>query len=414
MGRDRRGAMYISRIRLRNIRCIDNLEIDLRSRATTNSALLLLGNNGVGKSTILKSIALGLCDGGGASGLLTDMYGNLLKNGQEKGLIELHLSSGREKYRLTTTIERVVDDPGQEVLKKKIPKDFPWKQVFVCGYGPGRVMQGTHSYAQYETADAVYSLFNYGYELQNPELVVRRRVWGKRAEERKLFRILSDLLTLTGGDVSLSRTGITARSRAGDTVGIGALADGHRSTLNWILDLIGWTYLSGRKEPHGIVLIDEIENHLHPTWQRQVLRLLSKHFPLVQFIATSHSVLPAAGVYESKWRGLRIGKAHVLRMDSFGQITGAKLPPLDGWAYDRILESHAFDTPARSLSLEDAQTAVESAYSGPKSRRTQKFKDAMRKLRSVSKSDAVATQDRRVAKELNAELELLLKKRKRK
>ena len=38
----------------------------------------------------------------------------------------------------------------------------------------------------------------------------------------------------------------------------------------------------------------------------------------------------------------------------------------------------------------------------------------MRKLRSMSKSDAVATQDRRVAKELNAELELLLKKRKRK
>ena len=48
--------MYISKIQLKNIRCIDNLVLDLRSRASTNSSLLLLGNNGVGKSTILKCI----------------------------------------------------------------------------------------------------------------------------------------------------------------------------------------------------------------------------------------------------------------------------------------------------------------------------------------------------------------------
>ena len=65
--------MYISKIQLKNVRCIDNLVLDLRSRASTNSSLLLLGNNGVGKSTILKCIAPGLCDQGGASGLLTDM-----------------------------------------------------------------------------------------------------------------------------------------------------------------------------------------------------------------------------------------------------------------------------------------------------------------------------------------------------
>ena len=129
--------MYISRIRLRNIRCIDNLEIDLRSRATTNSALLLLGNNGVGKSTILKSIALGLCDRGGASGLLTDMYGNLLKNGQEEGLIELFLSSGKDNYTLKTTIERVVGDPGQEVLKTNNTGRLPLETSVCLWVRPG-------------------------------------------------------------------------------------------------------------------------------------------------------------------------------------------------------------------------------------------------------------------------------------
>ncbi|MCH7478805.1 MAG: AAA family ATPase [SAR324 cluster bacterium] len=44
----------------------------------------------------------------------------------------------------------------------------------------------------------------------------------------------------------------------------------------------------------GIVIIDEFEQHLHPSWQRQILLLLSEQFPKVQFIATSHSPLPAA------------------------------------------------------------------------------------------------------------------------
>ena len=81
--------MYISHVRLKRIRCFDDLKINLRSKATAKgafSSLLLLGNNAVGKSTILKSIALGLCDPGSASGLLTDMYGSLVKNGHQNGL----------------------------------------------------------------------------------------------------------------------------------------------------------------------------------------------------------------------------------------------------------------------------------------------------------------------------------------
>ena len=98
--------MYVSRIRLKNIRCIDDLEIDLSSRAATNDSLLLLGNNGVGKSTILRSIAIGLCDRGGASALVADMYGNLIKEGNTDGVIEIAVRRGKQEQRITTTIER--------------------------------------------------------------------------------------------------------------------------------------------------------------------------------------------------------------------------------------------------------------------------------------------------------------------
>lgn len=49
------------------------------------------------------------------------------------------------------------------------------------------------------------------------------------------------------------------------------------------------------QEEKGIVIIDEIDAHLHPSWQRKILFLLEKHFPNVQFIVSSHSPLVVAG-----------------------------------------------------------------------------------------------------------------------
>ena len=415
---DCRGEMHISHIRLKRIRCFDDLKINLRSRATAKgafSSLLLLGNNAVGKSTILKSIALGLCDPGSASGLLTDMYGSLIKNGHQTGSIEIGLSNGGTTYTSVTTIKKSKVDPDLELLTRaqRSSKDLPWKQVFVCGYGPTRVMEGTRSYSQYDAADAVYTLFQYGWELQNPELVVRRLTARNPEAETRLLKSLSDVLMMEVDDVTLSTTGLALHNRSGGTSSFGALADGHRSTLNWILDLISWAYMSGREEPDGIVLIDEIENHLHPKWQRNIFRLLSNQFPHIQFIATSHSALPAAGIYDSNERSLRIGKTHVLREDRTGRVTSQELSGLDGWTYDQILESIAFETPPIPARLERAMEALEAAYSGPKSKRTRKYMRALKELRSVSASNAVAAEERQMAEELEAELESLAKKRRR-
>ena len=65
-----------------------------------------------------------------------------------------------------------------------------------------------------------------------------------------------------------------------------------------MLDLLSWWYLSGSRSVtrvNGVVLIDEIEQHLHPRWQRNIMQLLTKSFPYVQFLATTHSPLVASG-----------------------------------------------------------------------------------------------------------------------
>ena len=49
------------------------------------------------------------------------------------------------------------------------------------------------------------------------------------------------------------------------------------------------------KELEGIVLIDEIDLHFHPKWQKRLPQILTKHFPKIQFIASTHSPIPFLG-----------------------------------------------------------------------------------------------------------------------
>ena len=74
------------------------------------------------------------------------------------------------------------------------------------------------------------------------------------------------------------------------------LSDGYKGVLSMVID-IAWRcvtlnpHLAERApaETHGVVVIDEVDLHLHPMWQRRVLDDLRKTFPYIQFVVTSHS-----------------------------------------------------------------------------------------------------------------------------
>ena len=79
-------------------------------------------------------------------------------------------------------------------------------------------------------------------------------------------------------------------------VPVDALGHGYQATIAWIVDLVSRLFdlQPDSKDPLSapcVVLIDEIDLHMHPTWQRQIMRHLSEHFPNAQFIATAHSPL---------------------------------------------------------------------------------------------------------------------------
>ena len=120
----------------------------------------------------------------------------------------------------------------------------------------------------------------------------------------------------------------------GEPLYAGALSSGTQGTLLWIWALAlkmahHYDWQEDWDKKPAILLIDEIENHLHPTWQRRVIPALLEHFPGLQIFATTHSPFAVAG--------LKAGQVHQLKRDEEGRVTAAiNTEDIIGWTADRI------------------------------------------------------------------------------
>lgn len=309
---------HLTRVTIKNIRCFEEVTFDLTSPSGTRKWGVIFGDNGVGKTTLLRSIAMGLCGEADAAGLLAELYGDFHRNvrgKQEAGQIRLEFSNGSKKAWIET---KIVPQPTGEpkVEQTTHPKNFPWDRIFVCAYGAGRHAFGTTTYSEYASVDAVYSLFNYDTTMQNPELVIRRiegnknertltatplpnRKSKKNGGMQGLLNRIADVLMLPDGAIELQFSGLAINGPWGEFEPLGSIGDGHHATLAMLADLLGWIMMYNPEQPlrgiGGIVLIDEIEHHLHPRWQREILRRLSDMLPNVQFIVTTHTPMTVIG-----------------------------------------------------------------------------------------------------------------------
>lgn len=312
---------HLTRVSIKNIRCFEELTFDLTSPSGTRKWAVIFGDNGVGKSTLLRSIAMGLNGEADAAALLADLYGDFHRHAggkQEAGEIRLEFSNGGKKAWIKTEI--LPQPTGEPKVKQEThPKNFPWNDLFVCAYGASRHAFGTTTYSKYASVDAVYSLFNYDTTLQNPELVIRR-IEGNKNEKtltatplpngkskrnggmQGLLNRIADVLMLPDGAVELQSSGLAINGPWGEFEPLGSIGDGHHTTFAMLADLLGWIMMYSPDHPlrsiGGIVLIDEIELHLHPRWQREILRRMSDMFPNIQFIVTTHTPMTVIGATE--------------------------------------------------------------------------------------------------------------------
>lgn len=116
--------------------------------------------------------------------------------------------------------------------------------------------------------------------------------------------MLKEILLLGGVNQAIhsSARGIELEGHWGSQP-LSAVSDGYRSTSQWVLDYLGWQVFTNRlnKGPiNGILLVDELEQHLHPRWQRYFVQRIRAQFDQTQLITSSHTPLIAAGVADVK------------------------------------------------------------------------------------------------------------------
>jgi len=192
------------------------------------------------------------------------------------------------------------------------------------------------------------------YAANNPRNSKRDRARAANARDRVaslLTKVLPDVTAVepVTADPVKGVTHLMARTPYGMRR-IAELGFGYQTTLAWVVDLAARLTAAYPEsdDPLGepaVVLLDEIDLHLHPRWQRALLAELAARFPNVQFVATSHSPLIVQAAPDAN--------VAVLRREGDRVVIDQTLPSVHHWRVDQILTSDLFGLPsARDPSLD--------------------------------------------------------------
>jgi hypothetical protein len=121
------------------------------------------------------------------------------------------------------------------------------------------------------------------------------------------------------------------------------LGYGYQTLIAWMVDLASRMLERYPDSPDplaepAVVLVDEIDLHLHPTWQRKLLGYLTERFPNTQFIATAHSPLVVQAATGANLVLLRREGDHV--------VIDNDVKAIRGWRIDQVLTSELFGVPS--------------------------------------------------------------------
>lgn len=399
--------MYIKKIRLKNIRRFGSLTLDFSNGSDLQTGVrmttLVIGKNATCKTTLLRSIVIGLTDRAEGNALLAEEGVDLIGDKNKTAEIEIHLTSPEEGNQVIKTILECKVDRDEVV--EQIPTSF--KSPFVCGYGVSRDSKGPIE-ALYRLANSAYTLFKYDSYLIDPELALRRlRDFRDEAFYHSIMKSLKDSIGMDSKDEFILEKGggVSVRSRTIGKFPIASWADGYRVPFNLILDVYAWamhaTTVTKDGGVKGLILIDEIGQHLHPFLQVDALNRLQSLFRESQLIATSHSPIVALGTQPFELIALRAKRKYVEEIIDIPDYSCAS-------AEDILVDERLFDGPAYSAEKHKLTKRYDFLRRIPKSKRTaaqikQLVKLASklgRNLDAVDKEDTVVAELRKIRESL--------------
>lgn len=315
--------MRLDKISLKNFRAIDTADIKLDGKST-----VIFGINGTGKSSILRSINL----------LFANIINQVVNRKELKQNYAIQLEDilfGKKETNLHTDIEfdgeilgytrSMIRNTGRKSQDKKSlekiaaifqekyisdeeQKDIP---IFV-NYGTNRLVLDIPLRIRTHHTFDIYSAFEKAIENK-----IDFRTFFEWYRDQEDFENETKIET---GDLSYKDNALMAVRRAilamlddcsnlrvvrkprlemkidkqNVSLNVSQMSDGEKCTLALFGDLARRLTLANpnKQDPllgEGIVLIDEVELHMHPSWQRKVLSVLRETFPNIQFIITTHS-----------------------------------------------------------------------------------------------------------------------------
>lgn len=377
--------MYLSRVSLENIRSFkDGFTIDFEKGVSLQSErrlrTVVIGENGTGKTTLLRAIAVGIADRQDASGLVGEPTGQFVAEGASAALIKVRLKAKHSQNTVNVTT-KIRNDHGQDVVDEKEPHHDP--DFLVCGYGVSRANEGPETGRPYRIIDSVYTLFQYEHTLVQTELTLRRlKDFLDEGRYEKVLTRIKEVLGLDSNDeISLPRGGGVkiSGSRIGRDIPLEGWADGYRKTLAWILDLYAWAMrancITTDGDVTGIVLLDEMEQHLHPSMQIRLASKLSALLPHVQMIATTHSPLVALGVSPEELIVLKRDGAKVVAHESVIDFHGYSVE-------DMLSDPKLFNSDVYGPEMSQKLEKYHRLAGKPEPRRSSQDRDELRKLAS--------------------------------
>ena len=302
--------MFLKRLRIEDVRSIADLELSLvDDSGEIRKWTLLLGENGTGKSTVLRCIALLLCGRDALPELLRPDPSAWVRaprsTARITGLITTAQGGEREialELRRGEGISRTLDRNASSLASLENDSGREAEGRFVAGYGASRRL-GRAGIGTYEPGTGhvgpVRTLFDVDAAL------MPLASWAMDLEysrgEGALDLIRSTLSTLLR-DVTFRHIDKNRKSMVFDTpdgpVSLADLSDGYQNVAAWVGDLLFRTTnaLDDYSNPlaaQGLLLLDEIDLHLHVKWQRRLRTFLEEKLPNLQIVATTHSPMTA-------------------------------------------------------------------------------------------------------------------------
>lgn len=327
--------MYVKSLHVRNLRCFVETSLTLHypgrdtspaSTPTLTNINLLLGNNGAGKTTTLKAIALALLapvikETGyvpyqlvrrGSVGtaqitaevLLHEQDTNLPKG--SKPLTEL----------MTTRVSRIEDlerlesdlasSGGQDIWKGMYNNDSP--AFLIVGYGATRRVEDIQNFSPSQQQKMRFLRYQRVAGLFESHIALTPLVsWLPNFERenpgryKQVYNLINRLLPEGASFTGSVEKGEYLFNINGSKAPFGALSDGYRAYIGWITDLLYHVCMGAPNntklvDNRGVVLVDEIDLHLHPEWQRTITGTVSRALPNLQFVFSTHSPIVAGSL----------------------------------------------------------------------------------------------------------------------